>query len=61
MLTVLFVACQAANITAERLASFDRPIRSTPHFKQEQAEGLLRDLTAYLQTLKVGLPGVQPC
>ena len=43
---------QAANITKERLASFDRPIRSEPSFKPEQKEGLLRDLTNYLQTLK---------
>ena len=58
LLEMLYVACQAANIAAERLASFDRPIKSEPHFKQEQTEGLLRDLTAYLQTLKVGPPAV---
>lgn len=44
---------QAANIGPERLASFDRPIKSEPNFKKEQTEGLLRDLQAYLVTLKV--------
>ncbi|KAK9830544.1 hypothetical protein WJX72_012386 [[Myrmecia] bisecta] len=43
---------QAANISKERLASFDRAIRSEPSFKKEQIPGLTRDLTAYLQTLK---------
>lgn len=45
---------QAANITKERLASFDRPIKSEPSFKPDQREGLLTDLSNYLQTLKVG-------
>ena len=44
---------QAANITKERLASFDRPIKSEPAFKPDQREGLLTDLSNYLQTLKV--------
>ena len=44
---------QAANISKERLASFDRPIVSEPKFSKEQCEGLKTDLTAYLQTLKV--------
>lgn len=43
---------QAANITAERLASFDRPIKSEPAFKPDQREGLITDLSNYLQTLK---------
>ena len=43
---------QAANITKERLASFDRPIKSEPSFKPDQQQGLLQDLTNYLQTLK---------
>jgi len=43
---------QAANITKERLAGFDRPILSEPKFSKEQCVGLKRDLTAYLQTLK---------
>ena len=47
------VLCQAANITRERLASFDRPIKSEPAFRPEQQAGLLADLTNYLQTLTV--------
>ncbi len=43
---------QAADITKERLASFDRPIVSEPKFSEGQCPGLKRDLTAYLQTLK---------
>ena len=43
---------QAANISKERLAGFDRPIRSKPKFTQQQCAGLKKDLTAYLQTLK---------
>ena len=43
---------QAANISEERLASFDRPIKSEPKFSKEQCPGLKKDLTAYLQTLK---------
>lgn len=43
---------QAANITKERLAGFDRPIVSEPSFSREQCPGLKRDLTAYLHTLK---------
>lgn len=46
---------QAANITRQRLASFDRPIVSEPSFKEEQRAGLLQDLGAYLTTLKVNL------
>lgn len=49
------ICVQAANITKERLASFDRPIVSEPKFTKSQCEGLKRDLTAYLQTLKVRL------
>ena len=44
---------QAANVSKERLASFDRPIVSEPKFGHAQCAGLKRDLTAYLQTLKV--------
>lgn len=46
---------QAANITKERLASFDRPIKSEPAFRPEQRQGLLTDLSNYLQTLKASL------
>lgn len=43
---------QEAGIDAERLASYDRAIRSEPRFTAEQAPELLRDLSAYLVTLK---------
>ena len=51
---------QAANITKERLASFDRPIKSEPVFKPDQREGLLADLINYLQTLKVSCSSSSP-
>lgn len=47
---------QAANISKERLAGFDRPIVSEPKFSKDQCAGLKRDLSAYLQTLKA-----RPC
>lgn len=40
-------------ITKQKLASYDRPIVSEPHFRTENKEGLIRDLTMYLKTLKV--------
>ena len=41
-----------AGINAERLASYDRPIRSsTPTFSAEQVPGLTEDLIAYRRTL----------
>ena len=43
---------QAANISKERLASFDRPIVSEPAFKPEQSPQLVKDLQSYLVTLK---------
>jgi alpha-glucan,water dikinase len=39
-------------VTKERLASYDRPIISGPSFRSDQKEGLIRDLTAYMRTLK---------
>ena len=44
---------QAGNVTKERMADYDRAIRSEPSFEPGQAAGLIRDLTAYLQTLQV--------
>lgn len=44
---------KANGITKERLASYDRPIVSEPRFKSDAKEGLIRDLTMYLKTLKV--------
>lgn len=46
---------QAGNVTKERMAGYDRAIRSEPHFEPGQAAGLIKDLTAYLQTLQVSL------
>jgi len=45
-------ALAASGITRERLASFDRAIRSEPNFSQGQVSGLVEDLTNYLHTLK---------
>lgn len=42
----------AEGVSKERLASYDRPIVSEPNLKPEQKEGLIRDLGAYLKTLK---------
>uniref|UniRef100_A0A0C9S6E6 TSA: Wollemia nobilis Ref_Wollemi_Transcript_11183_4962 transcribed RNA sequence n=2 Tax=Wollemia nobilis TaxID=56998 RepID=A0A0C9S6E6_9CONI len=39
-------------VTKERLASYDRKICSEPRFRHDQKEGLIRDLTAYMRTLK---------
>ncbi|KAH9314059.1 hypothetical protein KI387_022686 [Taxus chinensis] len=39
-------------VTKERLASYDRPIKSVPSLRSDQKEGLIRDLTAYMKTLK---------
>nr|VDC75014.1 unnamed protein product [Brassica rapa] len=43
---------KANGLTKERLASYDRPILSEPRFKSDAKEGLIRDLTMYLKTLK---------
>uniref|UniRef100_A0A0A9A707 Uncharacterized protein n=1 Tax=Arundo donax TaxID=35708 RepID=A0A0A9A707_ARUDO len=40
-------------ITKERLLSYDHPIHSEPNLRSEQKEGLLRDLTNYMRSLKV--------
>ncbi|XP_042987360.1 alpha-glucan water dikinase 2 isoform X2 [Carya illinoinensis] len=45
-------------LTKEKLASYDRPIVSEPRFRTEAKEGLIRDLTAYLRTLKAVHSGV---
>ncbi|KAI5019943.1 hypothetical protein ZWY2020_044831 [Hordeum vulgare] len=39
-------------ITKERLLSYDHPIHSEPNLTREQKEGLLRDLTNYMRSLK---------
>lgn len=43
---------EAEGVSRERLRSYDRPIVSEPALKPEQKEGLIRDLGAYLKTLK---------
>lgn len=46
------LSCRRAGITPERLASFDRPIRSPPpHFSEQQLPQLTADLQAYRRTL----------
>ncbi len=42
----------ASGIDKQRLASYDRAITQEPDLKPSQKEGLLRDLGAYLLTLK---------
>ncbi|XP_024543149.1 alpha-glucan water dikinase 1, chloroplastic [Selaginella moellendorffii] len=39
-------------VTKERLASYDRPIVSEPRLRRDQKDGLLRDLKAYMRSLK---------
>ncbi|XP_022151917.1 alpha-glucan water dikinase, chloroplastic [Momordica charantia] len=39
-------------ITKERLLSYDRAIHSEPNFRNDQKDGLLRDLGNYMRTLK---------
>lgn len=39
-------------ITKERLLSYDRAIHSEPNFRNDQKDGLLRDLRNYMRTLK---------
>ncbi|GLC49607.1 Pyruvate phosphate dikinase, PEP/pyruvate binding domain, partial [Pleodorina starrii] len=51
-ITAYWRTLSSAGISAQRLASFDRPIVSEPRFSGQQAAGLQRDLTAYLQTLQ---------
>ncbi|KAM7516914.1 hypothetical protein LguiA_006497 [Lonicera macranthoides] len=42
----------AKGLTKDILASYDRPILSEPHLRPATKEGLIRDLTSYLKTLK---------
>ena len=52
-MSVYWKTLNSNGVTKERLKSYDRPIVSEPRFRPDQKEGLIRDLTAYLQTLKV--------
>ncbi|XP_008219224.1 PREDICTED: alpha-glucan water dikinase 2 isoform X1 [Prunus mume] len=49
---VYWKALNTNGLTKEKLASYDRPIVSEPHFRVDTKEGLIHDLTAYLKTLK---------
>jgi hypothetical protein len=40
-------------VTKERMRSYDRQICSEPNLRPDQKDGLIRDLTNYLRTLKV--------
>ncbi|CAN0838714.1 Alpha-glucan water dikinase 2 [Linum grandiflorum] len=48
----------ANGLTKEKLASYERPITSEPNFRNNAKEGLIRDLTMYLKTLKAVHSGV---
>ncbi|XP_010254601.1 PREDICTED: alpha-glucan water dikinase 2 isoform X2 [Nelumbo nucifera] len=49
---------KANGITKDILGSYDRPIVSEPCFRADAKEGLIRDLTSYLRTLKAVHSGV---
>lgn len=51
-ISVYWDTLHAAGIDKQRLASFDRAITQEPDLKPSQKDGLLRDLGAYLLTLK---------
>lgn len=40
-------------VTKERMRSYDRQICSEPNLRHDQKDGLIRDLTNYMRTLKV--------
>ncbi|KAG8654882.1 hypothetical protein MANES_05G189000v8 [Manihot esculenta] len=49
---VYWQTLNANGLTKEKLASYDRPILSEPRLNTHAKEGLIRDLTMYLKTLK---------
>ncbi|CAN1185315.1 Alpha-glucan water dikinase 2 [Linum perenne] len=55
---VYWKTLNANGLTKEKLASYDRPITSEPSFSNNSKEGLVRDLTMYLKTLKAVHSGV---
>ncbi|KAI9097467.1 hypothetical protein K1719_025238 [Acacia pycnantha] len=57
-INVYWETLNAKGLTREKLASYDRPIVSEPHFRSDLRDGLIRDLTAYLKTLKAVHAGV---
>jgi alpha-glucan, water dikinase len=48
---------QEGGVTRQRLESFERPIRSSPHFVPELKEGLIRDFQGFLKILKASHSG----
>ncbi|OMO57553.1 Pyruvate phosphate dikinase, PEP/pyruvate-binding protein [Corchorus olitorius] len=58
-LDVYWKTLNAHGLTKEKLASYDRPIVSEPHFRMDAKEGLIRDLTMYLKTLKAVHSGAE--
>ncbi|TYJ35370.1 hypothetical protein E1A91_A05G232500v1 [Gossypium mustelinum] len=58
-LDVYWKTLHAHGLTKEKLASYDRPIVSEPCFRMGAKEGLIRDLTMYLKTLKAVHSGVE--
>ncbi|KAA8528379.1 hypothetical protein F0562_035734 [Nyssa sinensis] len=55
---VYWQTLNAKGLTKDVLASYDRPIVSAPHFRTDTKEGLIRDLTSYLKTLKAVHSGI---
>ncbi|KAL5705472.1 alpha-glucan, water dikinase [Ranunculus cassubicifolius] len=51
-LDVYWRTLNASGLTKSVLRSYDRPIVSEPNFRAGAKEGLIRDLTSYLKTLK---------
>ncbi|XVE60631.1 hypothetical protein DITRI_Ditri05aG0143200 [Diplodiscus trichospermus] len=58
-LDVYWKTLYAHGLTKEKLASYDRPIVSEPHFRIDAKEGLIHDLTMYLKTLKAVHSGAE--
>ncbi|XP_019438469.1 PREDICTED: alpha-glucan water dikinase 2 isoform X2 [Lupinus angustifolius] len=48
----------ANGLTREKIASYDRPIVSEPHFRTDMRDRLIHDLTSYLKILKAVHSGV---
>ncbi|XP_028802230.1 alpha-glucan water dikinase 2 isoform X2 [Neltuma alba] len=57
-INVYWETLNANGLTREKLASYDRPIVSEPDFRSDFRDDLIRDLTAYLKTLKAVHAGV---
>eukprot|EP00850_Spirogloea_muscicola_P002179 SM000008S22268 [mRNA] locus=s8:686800:696461:- [translate_table: standard] len=56
---VYWATLQASGVTKERLASYDRPIVSEPKLRMDQKDGLIRDLKAYMKSLKDFMKGFE--